>query len=145
MARTTETSKLARELAPRMSRLVRVLLRDSGVSRTQLAVLRTLSDVGPCRVTELAASEHVAQPSMTALVKRLEGRGWVERRAHATDGRVAEIAITADGRDALARVSESAAATLAARLGGLDAAELDVLTAAIPILDRLVAPEGSVR
>src|SRR5262245_31570446 len=113
---SVELLELANALGVRIGRLVRILVRDvEGPSRTQQAVLATLEDAGPRRITELATAERVAQPSMTVLVSRLERRGWVERRPDPEDGRVVIAAITPEGADALARVRAARARALAAR------------------------------
>ncbi len=58
--------------------LVRLLVRESAseITRSEAGVLFTLSR-GPRRITELAELEGLAQPTMTALVKRLERQGCV--------------------------------------------------------------------
>src|SRR5689334_1291032 len=109
-----DDAQLAGEIAPRAARLVRALARErGGVSRTAVSVLASLRDGGPLRITELAANEHVTQPAMTGLVQRLERQGWVERQAHASDGRVVLVALTPAGRAALTDLSSSASAALA--------------------------------
>jgi DNA-binding MarR family transcriptional regulator len=134
-----DAQQLASELAPRAARLVRALARERGsVSRTGVSVLASLRDGGPLRITELAAGEHVTQPAMTALVKRLERRDWVERQSHPSDGRVVMVALTAAGRDALAELSDAAGAALAVRIARLTAEERSTLAAALPVLDKLV-------
>src|SRR5215470_14763755 len=98
------TAQLAREFLPRVSRIVRTVSREtSDVSRTQMSVLASLRDAGPMRITELAANEHVTQPAMTALVSRLEERGWAERQKDPADGRVVNVAITPAGLEAVGR------------------------------------------
>jgi DNA-binding MarR family transcriptional regulator len=91
---------VASHLLPRAALLVRLLVkqvRSREISRTEGEVLSILRD-GPRRITELAELEGVAQPTMTLLIKRLEGRGWVEREGLAEDGRVVMVNITEAGR-----------------------------------------------
>lgn len=139
------TLELANALGPRIGRLVRLLIRETtafGVSRTQLSVLATLRDARrPLRITELAESERVSQPSMTVLVSRLERQGWAERLADPADARVRRVAITAAGLLALDRMTAARAASLASRLEGLTPAEQAALAAALPALDRLIDHE----
>jgi DNA-binding MarR family transcriptional regulator len=49
-------------------------------------------------VTELAERLHLAQSTVTELVARAEQAGLVRREASPDDGRVAHIALTAEGR-----------------------------------------------
>jgi DNA-binding MarR family transcriptional regulator len=54
-------------------------------------------------VTELAERLHLAQSTVTELVARAEQAGLVRREASPDDGRVAHIALTAEGRARLMR------------------------------------------
>ena len=70
---TAKTSQLATQLDRRVARPTQ-LLRASVRSRSGVAALltlRRLDDHGPLRVTDLAAAELVAQPTMTGIVRRL--------------------------------------------------------------------------
>jgi len=67
---------------------------DYGLSLTSATVLARLNEAGPQRVTDLAALELVAQPTMTAIAGRLEARGFVERKRDAADKRVVTVALT---------------------------------------------------
>ena len=136
---SSSLARLAGELAPRASRLVRLLIRESaGASRTQLSVLASLRDGGPQRITDLARSEHVSQPTMTVLARRLEERGWVERRPGAEDRRAVNVALTPAGRKALRELADDVAEALARRLADLTSAERAKLEAALPVLDKLI-------
>jgi DNA-binding MarR family transcriptional regulator len=140
----TETSldpalaELANAVGTRIGRLARVLIRETiEVSRTTLSVLATLRE-RPRRITELASLEHVAQPTMTVLVSRLEQRGWVERQPDPTDRRAVQVAITDAGTKVLDELIAKRTTLLAERLGDLSEAERETLARAIPILDRLI-------
>lgn len=140
----TETSldpalaELANAVGTRIGRLARVLIRETiEVSRTTLSVLATLRE-RPRRITELASLEHVAQPTMTVLVSRLEQRGWVERQPDPTDRRAVQVAITEAGTKVLDELIAKRTKLLAERLGDLSEAERETLARAIPILDRLI-------
>lgn len=86
-------------LMSRSSRLLRLLssFGDRQLTRTEGGMLVTLLS-GPKRVTELAESEALAQPTVTRLVDSLQLRGLVARERGADDGRVVLVSITADGR-----------------------------------------------
>lgn len=131
-------------LAPRLdrrlvalSRLVRGQAAEAGLSITALSVLRRLADA-PCRVTALAAGESVAQPSMTALVGRLESRGLVRREADASDGRAVRVVLTGPGDALLRSVREARTGVLRERLRALPVAQRQALAAALPALDHLL-------
>ncbi|HEY7397521.1 MAG TPA: MarR family transcriptional regulator [Gaiellaceae bacterium] len=132
---------LAGELAPRLSRLVRLVREGQGVSRTQLSLLTSLRDAGPQRITALAASEHVTQPAMTTLVSRLEREEWVVRQADPSDRRAVQVVLTAEGREALAGLTAAAVDRLAGRIAALTPAERKRLEASLPLIDRLLETE----
>jgi DNA-binding MarR family transcriptional regulator len=142
----SDTSQdVAARLEPALVRLAHVLQREGGrgLSRTAASVLARLRDAGPQRVTALAGHESVAQPSMTALVARLERQGLVERRGDEADRRAVRVALTPLGRDVLRQRHAERVRALARRLGALDGKELAALVAAAPVLERLVDQEGT--
>ena len=71
---------VASNLLGRAARLTRLLMRSGvhEISRTEVGVLATLSD-GPRRITQLAMTEALAQPTVTQLIDKLEGRELVSR------------------------------------------------------------------
>jgi DNA-binding MarR family transcriptional regulator len=147
--RADATTELAVELERRLARVWAHVLRASfrELSRTATSVLAVLRDTGPRRVTDLAAAEAVTQPTMTALVGRLQRQGLVERRPDPSDARAVLVALTAHGREALAAQGRARVAVLSARLDALSAADRDALRAALPALQRLAetTPEPPVR
>jgi DNA-binding MarR family transcriptional regulator len=138
---TTDT-----ELAEALDRRLRVLTRTlrasypRGTSVTSASLLGALRQAGPQRVTDLAAREHVAQPTMTALVGRLEREGLVSRAPDPDDGRAVRVALTDTGAARVEAVIAERAAALAGRLGALLPDERETLAAALPVLDRLLDP-----
>jgi len=137
--RSARIDEVAADLLPRASQLTRLLL--SGGSRTltraEGGLLSTLA-AGPRRITELAVSEVLAQPTVTQLVDRLQRRGLVERARDARDGRVVLVSITDAGRAALEGTREEYRVTLRAAAADLPDADLDALVAATRALERLI-------
>jgi DNA-binding MarR family transcriptional regulator len=107
------------------------------LSRTAASVLAALRDHGPLRITALAASEAVAQPTMTTLVGRLERDGLVRRAGDPADARAVLVGITPEGLERLLRIREARAAAIDARLSQLDPGEREALAAALPALGKL--------
>jgi DNA-binding MarR family transcriptional regulator len=104
------------------------------VSVAQSAVLSRLRG-GPQTVGELATAEGVRAPSMTQIINRMEEAGWVARSQGPVRGRTVQI--TEAGRAIAAAVRQERTARLATRLEGLSADDLEVLEAALPVLDRI--------
>lgn len=139
-----DPDELARELAPRLARLIALLRGDAaaaGASRPQLSVLGALVRRGPRRITELAALEQVAQPTMTALVSRMERGGWLRRDPDPEDRRAVRVAITESGRSAYRVGIRNYGDSLAIRLRKIDGREWAALAAVVPALDMLIEDE----
>jgi DNA-binding MarR family transcriptional regulator len=137
---------LADELDQRLTALWHVLGRRGKreLSRTAASVLATLRDTGPRRITELAESEAIAQPTVTTLVGRLERDRLVDRRSDPGDARAVLVHLTEAGLARLNEMRSAREALLQARLQTLTEAEREVLAAALPVLDKLIK-EGSER
>ena len=108
------------------------------LSRTAASVLATLRDHGPRRITELAESEAIAQPTVTTLVGRLERDGLVKRAPDPDDARAVQVHLTDQGLRRLAAMRAARAALLDARLARLTDDERAALMAALPALDQLM-------
>ena len=122
--------------------LVRHLREPGDVSLTSQVVLSTLRADGPVRLTLLAATAGVSQPSMTQTVQRLEAEGLATRVSDPEDGRGTLVGITDAGRALLAESRLARRARLAELLTTLSVDDEATLTlamhVALPILERLV-------
>lgn len=108
------------------------------VSLTTVATLDLLERAGPQRITHLAALQGMAQPSMTALVGKLERDGLAERHADPADGRAVLVSLTAAGRCYVHDRRRSGAVMLAGLIGGLSDDQEGALRAALPALEVVV-------
>jgi DNA-binding MarR family transcriptional regulator len=138
--RSERIDRVSSQLLPRVALLTRLLTGQLAgeLSRTELGLLNTLSS-GPRRITELAALERLAQPTLTQLVQRLEQQGFVTRERQIDDGRVVLVRLTETGATALDDFRSRASAALGALLVELPDAEVESLAAATETLGRLVA------
>ncbi len=130
---------VASNLLGRANRLIRLLMRSGAheLSRTEAGVLATLTD-GPRRITELAATEALAQPTVTQLVDKLEGRGLVNRGRSGDDGRVVLVEITALGGEQLEALRAEIRANMREALAELPDTELTELVHAADTLGALI-------
>ena len=115
--------------------------RDSGLSHFEYLVLANLSEA-PGRTRRMSALAALANGSLSRLshvVKRLEARGWVERRACPTDGRYTNAVLTEAGwQKVLASAPGHVEAVRTLVLDALSTAELEQLGAfARRLLERL--------
>ena len=130
---------VANTLTLRSSRLLRLLASfgTGELTRTESGLLATLLD-GPRRITELANSEALAQPTITNLVDRLERLGLVTRGRSEADGRLVIVTITADGREAIAAVRNQVRSLMRETVAGLTDDELAVLIRASETLEKMI-------
>jgi DNA-binding MarR family transcriptional regulator len=139
VARDEALDLVATTLVSRTSRLARLLMGRGSrqLSRTEAGLLATLLEA-PRRVTELAETEGLAQPSVSKLVDKLEERGLVWRGRAPGDGRVVVVSISGEGRRCLDAVRSEIRALLRQTLVDLDPDDLAVLVAASGVVQRLV-------
>ena len=126
-------------VAEALFRLITAAVRQHprDISLTSASTLATVERTGPRRITDLAVTEGVAQPSMTALVTVLERSGLVERRREPQDQRVVRVALTGAGADYLRSRRRAGAEAFAQLIGKLPADEVAALLAAAPALRHL--------
>ncbi|GAA1586042.1 hypothetical protein GCM10009804_47730 [Kribbella hippodromi] len=117
---------------------VAIRRRPRTLSLTAVSVLSTLERTGPRRLTDLAVSEEVTQPSMTALVTQLVGLGLAERRRDPADARVVLVAGTEAGSRQLREMRSAGALTVTELIDKLDDHDTAALDAALPALLRLM-------
>jgi DNA-binding MarR family transcriptional regulator len=132
---------LAVDIGDAIARINARLRRDvveAGVSLARARTLATLDREGPRRLTDLALLEQVAQPSMSALVNRLEADGLVSRGVDARDGRAVVISITDAGRLCLGRLIERRSESLERALVRLPTEDRTAIARAVPGLQRLL-------
>ncbi|NBH03276.1 MarR family transcriptional regulator [Amycolatopsis sp. SID8362] len=105
---------------------------------SQSAVLNRLHRAGPATQGELAAAEHVRQQSMAATLGVLDELGYLARTPDPADRRRVVISLSPAGRDTVRGILQHREEWLAqALLDELSPAELDVVTRALPLLQRV--------
>jgi homoprotocatechuate degradation regulator HpaR len=112
-------------------------LRDHGLTEQQWRILRALASIDAIEVTELARVAFLLGPSLSRILRDLEARHLIERRAAKADLRRGVVSISARGLrliEAVAPSSEAIYAAITRRYGVRKLAELQ---------DMLHALEGS--
>jgi len=117
--------------------VIRSVTHPRKISLTSVSTLSALDRLGPQRITELAALQGVAQPSMTAVVTALEQAGYVSRTPDPTDRRASLIWLTVTGLEFLAERRRAGAAQITALARRLPPEDAAALAAAVPALVRL--------
>jgi DNA-binding MarR family transcriptional regulator len=114
----------ARALQAALNRIVRWSTRPAvmeevagpagaGLSPTDLWLLDGIVRQGPLRVTDLSTWQGVDKSTLTSQLRRLTGRGLVQRRSDPADARAVLVSSTADGRRLHEQVSRHGAVVLA--------------------------------
>src|SRR6266849_5991952 len=106
-----------------MERFVRPHLATSGLAMTEFAVLEALYHKGPLRLGEVRDRILLTGASTTYVVKKLEERGLMRRRACGEDSRVVFGELTAKGRAVIEEVFPAHADLLQQAMGGLSVSQ----------------------
>jgi DNA-binding MarR family transcriptional regulator len=136
--REPPTTALAHELRETLGRVVRRLRAEPGPSVGRLAVLGRLDRDGPSSISDLAAQERMRPQSMAQIVHDLEAAGLVSRRPDPADRRRAFVELNSVGLELLQTTRTGRETWLTEVLEReLDAAERDLLRAALTLLGRI--------
>ena len=118
---------------------IRPVLRAHGVTEQQWRVLCTVRDLRETEITALAERVFLLPPSLSRIVRDLETRGLIRRRASIEDQRRALVSITPDGE---ALIHKLAPALLEVRLQMRRLYGLDRTRALADLLDALESTLG---
>jgi MarR family transcriptional regulator, organic hydroperoxide resistance regulator len=98
---------------------------EKGITGQQRLVVRIVSESPHISPSELADALHLHSSTVTGLVKRLEGSGFVKRRPDPADGRRVVIALTAKGQRAAAPGAHTIEALVERALAVFPAAKIE--------------------
>ncbi|GAA3715365.1 MarR family transcriptional regulator [Terrabacter ginsenosidimutans] len=137
----TEPTTLGNDLLRSAARLSRWASRHASfdVPFAQARLLALLDELGPSRVSALAAADHSSQPTITTQLQRLEASGWVRRASDPDDARATVISLTDEGHAAIESVRRARLAVLSPALDQLDGPALDRVRVAIDVMNELLA------
>jgi homoprotocatechuate degradation regulator HpaR len=108
-------------------RQFRPSLREHGLTEQQWRILRALAAIDTIEVTELARTAFLLGPSLSRILRDLEARRLIERKAAKTDLRRGMVSISEKGFRLMERVaptSEEIYAAITRRYGARRLAEL---------------------
>ena len=93
------------------------------LTRAQWRVMTRLNRLQSCTQTELATVLEIEKPTLGKLIERLESKGWVERRADASDARSKRLFLTPAARPLLEEMSQRADEVIEGVFAGIGADE----------------------
>ncbi|WGR91278.1 homoprotocatechuate degradation operon regulator HpaR [Bradyrhizobium sp. ISRA443] len=115
-------------------RQFRPSLRNHGLTEQQWRILRALTSVDEIEVTELARVAFLLGPSLSRILRDLEARQLIERKAAENDLRRAVVSISTKGLkliEVVAPTSEAIYAAITRRYGARKLAELQDMLGAL--------------
>ncbi len=112
------------------------------LSPARSSALSVLVFGGRVTIGQLAAAEQVSTPTITRLVVGMERDGLLKRTGDEHDGRVVWLEATAKGARILKEGRHRRVAALAAELKALPPEEVELLSRATDLLQRLTRPGG---
>ena len=133
-----ESAGWIRAVVGQLHRRLRQVDNAGILTPSQSAVLNRLYREGPATQGELAAAEHVRQQSMAATLGVLDELGYLARTPDPADRRRVVISLSESGTDTVRGVFQHRDEWLAQALADeLSPAELDAVTRALPLLQRV--------
>lgn len=128
----------------RLARRIRANRVDTSLSLSQLSALAVLDANGPMSAGDLAGLESVQPPTMTKVLAALLERGFITRDADRADKRAVRLAVTEAGHAAVEVERRARDAWMSGVLDHLGPDERTALARAVPVLERVAAPEPPV-
>ena len=119
-------------------RRVRAAAAFHELSLTEAAVIARLAREGPSTTADLARAENMKPQSMGATIAALAERGLIERKAHPTDRRQINIALSGKGIAVQKSIGDAKRTWLAEAISQLNQQEQETLFKAGEIIKRLV-------
>ena len=100
-----ELNTLLVETYRSVGRIEELMLRDLSAGKLSIGEMHTIECIGRGgakgrSATEISQELNITLPSVTAVVKRLEKKGYVAKEKDPGDGRMVHITLTAEGRRA---------------------------------------------
>ncbi|MBB3356969.1 MULTISPECIES: MarR family winged helix-turn-helix transcriptional regulator [unclassified Novosphingobium] len=139
-----DEARLAQDLRRSVSAFVRVVRLETGTVRSaQSETLDLLQRLGAMNVAALAEKRGVTHQTMRLVVAGLNAEGLVQQDPDPADRRSRLVTISSDGDAALAQERQARESWIERAIHTrLSRDERNLLQATIPILNRLVQPEG---
>jgi DNA-binding MarR family transcriptional regulator len=126
-------------LAARVSRdFARIYEAEFGLSIPEWRVIAHLGEAEEVSVREIHRRVDMDKSRVSRAAARLESAGLVAKTAHATDGRLVSLTLTAKGRDLLAAIAPRAREYEAELMARLPAPEAAMIRACVEAMLRVV-------
>jgi DNA-binding MarR family transcriptional regulator len=135
--RVSQTAASVHAAVSALVRRLRLTPLPPGLSWPRASALALVVKHRGISMTDLAAAESVAMPTMTRMVDALEEQGLIVRKRGSEDRRSVLLAATARGRELVERARGQRVEAIARAVARLEPAEVEELARAAPVLERL--------
>lgn len=108
---------------------------DLRLTQAEAHVLTYLARHAPCSINELHRSFGHKRSTLTSLLDRLEGRGWILRGSHPTSRRLVMVHLTAAGMPVAERVSTALTALEERVLARSGSGDADAFVRVVQVLE----------
>ena len=109
-------------------------LRPLGFGMAYLPVAIALEERGPLQQKDLLRYARIEQPTMAALLARMERDRLIARKSDPTDARARLVALTPRAKSVLASVKEAMAAVVEEAMIGISEADRNVLVMSLQLV-----------
>ncbi|MFI6789504.1 MarR family winged helix-turn-helix transcriptional regulator [Nonomuraea sp. NPDC050383] len=118
----------------------RKIMASSGLelSLGDYTLLAQVSLHAPVRLSVLAELMEVDKSTLSPPAKRLESRGFIERRPDPADARAQLVSVTRAGKLAISKLWKARTAAVAALLAGWEPADIELLAASLGALSEAI-------
>jgi len=127
-----------RHLIGKLSRRLRTIDAESGLTPTQSSVLGTVVRFGRMRLSEVAREEGINATVLSRSIGMLESRGLVRRIVDEEDRRAASLEPTPAGKRVVRRVRDARSDVLRGQIDLLEASDRQRIAEVVPVLELLV-------
>ena len=113
-----------------------------GLTGPQVWAMKVLAESAPIRVTDLSRRMYLHPSTVVGILDRLEQQAQVARTRSEKDHRVVTVALTAKGRETVAKVPQIAQGLLLKGLTGLPDGDLSTVSEGLRMLVGILGVEG---
>lgn len=115
---------------------------ETGLTGSQLWVVKMLDGAAPMKVSELARRMHLHPATMVGVLDRLEAKGLVQRTRSNDDRRVVHIFITDQGRELIRSSPEMAQGLLAKGLETLTDKKVKIISEGLEMIVKTLGTQA---
>jgi len=119
----------------------RALARAAGLTPSQIIILRTIKSMENVSPGTIAKEASITQATVTALIDKLERRGFVKRTKDSVDRRRVIVSITAEGEGALVLAPDGLQERFRKRFDKLEPWEQSMVIASLERVATLLGAE----